>query len=759
MAKQVDEYQAKITADDQASKVIDDVAAKGQALAEQNAQITVDATDDASAVLDEDASKVESLDGATADISTQAEDNAAETLQADQDAVDALDGSTPTITPEVTGTAEEDLQTIASEADALDGASPTITPQVDSTGAQSKMFSLGGAVDFVAGKFSAGGVDVKSMTSALGGSETALGGVAGSAIPAAAGIAAVTGIVHSSISDFASLASEVNTFKEKTGASADESSRWISVGNDLGVSQDAIAAGISRVSREIDQGKLKQYGIEGGTVNEQFKQIIAYIEAIPDANQRAKVSFDVFGRSYLALAPLLDTTENIGERLKNVNPGEILTDADIQKWRNFRDASDELGHSIEAVKNAIGEIAVGPLTDLLDVVNGLTKAGGEINDAIPSWIKTVGEDIAKYNPIIAPYTLGLQALHEAAGLFKGGDADVTVISQSGIQATKDGTTAVTDYTAAAKDATEALNAQKTAADDAAKAIHGITDAMLASSDDQFAYNKAQREAAQALDDLPAAVDKVNNSNADAATKQREINQLYDDAAQKAVTLAQSQAKLKEDTEKASGATVTEAEHLDNLNASLLTSAASTSGPVKQSIIDHIAAINGIPPEKVTEILASTPNLDEQKALLDEASKNRSLTITAQLITATATQQYGAWVAQIVNNPPTITPRINMPFGSAGPQGMSGGPVNESGFWTVGEAGPETVFLPAGAHVETAGDRMNRMAGSGGNTVINYNITVNAPPLTSPADVGQAAVNAIKAFERRSGPGWRSGRAA
>jgi tape measure domain-containing protein len=47
-----------------------------------------------------------------------------------------------------------------------------------------------------------------------------------------------------------------------------------------------------------------------------------------------------------------------------------------------------------------------------------------------------------------------------------------------------------------------------------------------------------------------------------------------------------------------------------------------------------------------------------------------------------------------------------------------------------------------------------VAPAGGASVI-YNVTVNASPLSSPADVGRAVVQAIQEYERRSGPAWRT----
>ena len=74
------------------------------------------------------------------------------------------------------------------------------------------------------------------------------------------------------------------------------------------------------------------------------------------------------------------------------------------------------------------------------------------------------------------------------------------------------------------------------------------------------------------------------------------------------------------------------------------------------------------------------------------------------------------------------------FGPSIPGLASGGIVNHPMIAQIGEAGPEAV-IPL--------SRLN----SGGST---YNLTINASPLSSPADVGSAVVDALKAYERRNG---------
>jgi len=67
---------------------------------------------------------------------------------------------------------------------------------------------------------------------------------------------------------------------------------------------------------------------------------------------------------------------------------------------------------------------------------------------------------------------------------------------------------------------------------------------------------------------------------------------------------------------------------------------------------------------------------------------------------------------------------------------TGGIVTRPTLGMVGEAGPEAV-IP-----------LSKLNMGGGSTTIN--VTVNASPLSSPADVGSAVVDALKAYERRNG---------
>ena len=74
----------------------------------------------------------------------------------------------------------------------------------------------------------------------------------------------------------------------------------------------------------------------------------------------------------------------------------------------------------------------------------------------------------------------------------------------------------------------------------------------------------------------------------------------------------------------------------------------------------------------------------------------------------------------------------------------GGPVSKGKAYTVGEAGPET-FIPA-----TSG-RIARHGGSGGGTGSVNNITINAGLGSDPNAISKAVVEALKRYDRSTGP--------
>lgn len=116
------------------------------------------------------------------------------------------------------------------------------------------------------------------------------------------------------------------------------------------------------------------------------------------------------------------------------------------------------------------------------------------------------------------------------------------------------------------------------------------------------------------------------------------------------------------------------------------------------------------------------------------------------------------LAASMNRTATVTVRTVYEGGSLDGRRALGGPVAAQKAYLVGERGPE-VFVPGmygniipnnmlgsmGSGIPLAG-----RAGSGGN-VTNISVNVAVAPLSDPAETGRQVVEAIRKYERRSGP--------
>jgi len=94
-------------------------------------------------------------------------------------------------------------------------------------------------------------------------------------------------------------------------------------------------------------------------------------------------------------------------------------------------------------------------------------------------------------------------------------------------------------------------------------------------------------------------------------------------------------------------------------------------------------------------------------------------------------------------------------GRVGP-GLAMGGRSSGNAYLVGELGPE-LFMPDTAGTVVSARQTAELVGAGvggGNTAV-YNINVSVSPTADKASIGKTLVEAISAFERRSGDGWRS----
>lgn len=506
------------------------------------------------------------------------------------------------------------------------------------------------------GKLKAAAGGISSMIGSVASSVMSPAGLAG----AAAGLAAVGG---KAIGAFQDLGTAIGNFRDATGLSSQEASRLHEVLSDLGVDPDAAAGAIGRLEKALGTNKdaFKQFGLEVATTkdglidaNGTFLNAIDALNKIEDPAKRAQAGAAMFGKGWQSMSELISGgAPALKSALDSVQDSKVFNDEDVQKARDLRDALDsvkdageglmitlgkslapaiidlapkiaEIGTKGEPVVKALGEAfvstadgvgvlldALGPVTDALSKLGTIKLPSGEdfnfltsgaLSTASTAW-KTLAGDIELTGTTAEGFAANAKAAADAAGVDLSGGAEAAAASVEAMgEAFAAHVDDVKEHAAALKEEVDALNA--------------VSDAFSSAADDQIAYNKAQEDFATKAGDSSAKAEDVRDS---------------------AISAAKAHAELYTSMTEASGATATATGKLDAQNQSLLTAAATAKGPARQAILDYTAALNSIPPDVMTEIQAAIDrgDLAEAERLLNEASRNRDATVTADAKTGQA----------------------------------------------------------------------------------------------------------------------------
>jgi methyl-accepting chemotaxis protein len=578
--------------------------------------------------------------------------------------------------------------------------------------------------------------------------------VAGMAVAAGASLVAF-GV--KAVGAFNDLALEADRFSDVAGIAVEDASRWIEVAGDIGVSGEAVQGAFQKMNKAIADGKLDQFAADivrakDGTVdaNASFQNLVTKIGAIKDPTERASAAQKAFGKGYAEIAELMEMSAGeVEAALKGVSDSKVIDESEVEKAKKFRASMDELRDKLEDVTVELGEklvpaaiMAADALVAVVDVVDGMASA---IDDLIgPGSI--LGRIFRENNELFEAHADKLKLASIWADEFNGSQSELAFGMgdvKTAAEATASGLEKFEGVVGLVADAQTQLEETIAAANAAMLEQAGILqeqiDAQRAAADSAFALRDAEA-------DLAEKVSGANDEMKEADGDLRKVRGVLDDVAQSAGAVADNTLRVWEEQAKANGTTLTATQRQDIWNQSMLNNASTLEGPMRDAVLDYIGQVNGIPPEKLSEIKADIHEgkLADAKAKLDGVSKSRDAAVKADALTDTAEQDLN-YLAR------DRTARI---WGSASNKFMdSGGNIPSGQSAIVAERRPEFVngVLIGGPANVTGGAQtasiLNGARGVGG----GMNITINMPPGSN----GQDVVNAIKKYERTAGPGWRS----
>ena len=548
-------------------------------------------------------------------------------------------------------------------------------------------------------KAAAGGVG-SAMSSALG------------AITSPAGLAAAGGAVVAfaakSVGAFEELGTTVGKFSDATGTTAEDASKLVEVFGDLGIAPDVASASIGKMEKTlVDNSKaLEKWGIsavkakDGTTdVTATFLQAVDTISKIKDPTEQAAAAQATFGKSWQSMAEVIQGgAPALKAAMDSVQSSKILDSQDVANARQLRDGLDHLRDAGEGLALTFGKALAPAITQLAnrlgDVVAQAEPAFKAFGDGIASTLEDIGPlitltgklagalgdmqtaankssgerswlDTIKRSAIDAvnPLESAKHHIQDMTDEF-GSNAELSGKMADGLFGVSEGATAVSAQVETTAEKTKRLADETKATTDALKAqadalkadldaLNAVSDGYASAADNQIGYNKALDEFGKKATDSKASADDIRDS---------------------AIGASKAHAELYTSLIEASGGAATATGKLDAQNETLLATAKLASGPAKQGILDYIFALNGIPPDKRTDITAALNrgDVDEAKRLLDEASRNRTATVKADADNQSLNQTNREIdnvardrTATVYFQPSGFTQGVNSPFAKPG----------------------------------------------------------------------------------------------
>lgn len=227
------------------------------------------------------------------------------------------------------------------------------------TAATSRVSKELGGLDAKVGKLSG----AFGLSNAKAGALSAAMGVGGGGL--AAGLTAVGVGVVSAVNKFKDLAIQSDKLADATGLTVEQSSRWIEVAGDMGVSAGSLETALGKMAKTLGGSPelFDRYGVaiaraKDGSVdmNATFLNVVDTLNAIPDPARRAKVASDLLGRGWQDVADLVaEGSAGLADSLAKVSDAKVITAEEVKDAEDYREATQELGDAFEDLVITLGQ--------------------------------------------------------------------------------------------------------------------------------------------------------------------------------------------------------------------------------------------------------------------------------------------------------------------------------------------------------------------------------------------------------------------
>ena len=232
---------------------------------------------------------------------------------------------------------------------------------------------------------------------------------AGAAAAGAAAFTAVTAAVTKGVSEVAAFGDNIDKASQKLGISAQAYQEWDAVMQHSGTSIDSMSIGMKTLASKAAEGSdaFKKLGISQKDAakmsrEQLFSKTITALQNVGDANEKARLAQELFGRSAMELGPLLNTSAKDTQAMKDrVNElGGVMSNEAVKASAAYQDSLQDMNTAMDGWKRGLFATFLPSVTRVMDGVTDLfagAKGGAKkIKKGIQDFIDNLGTELPKF---------------------------------------------------------------------------------------------------------------------------------------------------------------------------------------------------------------------------------------------------------------------------------------------------------------------------------------------------------------------------
>lgn len=372
----------------------------------------------------------------------------------------------------------------------------------------------------------------------------ALSGLAASIGPQAiaagvgAGVTALVAGFTVAIAKTRELGESVLNFQRLTKMSAEDSSRFVAALDDMGISGEAGAAALFKLSQNTS--KLNAIGVQSGTnLKETFLNVADAIADTTDAGRQSEVVVTAFGKAGKELLPILQQgRRGIEELFASTPEGQIFNQEQIDAIHEMNLGMDALGDAAQEMALKVGKNAIPEVTKLAFGLADLAEKANEAESSLSGRLARAAAELSR----LTPFTAWLDSLRT------GGDAAAeAALKEQDLQSRRE------ELLRTTKEATDAEEAHAEAIEATVDATEAVSDAQTSLEDAQRSLSKLLQEGAVDEEDVARSRDRLADATRGVTEAEdrlgdarKRLNDLMDPSATDAEDLAIRRARAQQE---------------------------------------------------------------------------------------------------------------------------------------------------------------------------------------------------------------------